>query len=58
MSLDTRGVLHVINGSMVGDHSDDVGPKKDGIGYRWVALTTDKISTTWIRIGVSDIPKR
>jgi len=58
MSLDARGVLHVINGSMVGDHSDDVGPKKDGIGYRWVVMTPDKISTTWIRIGVSDIPKR
>lgn len=58
MSLDSRGVLHVINGAMVGDHSDDVGSKKDGIGYRWVALTNDKISTTWIRVGLSEIPKR
>lgn len=57
MSLDKRGILHVINGTMVGDHSDDVGPKHDGIGYRWVRITSDKIVTTWIRIGEYPVGK-
>jgi len=58
MGLDSRGVLHVINGAMVNDHSDDIGPKKDGVGYRWVSLTDEQISTTWIQVGLSEIPKR
>jgi len=57
MNLDKRGVLHVINGAMVNDHSDDIGPKKDGIGYRWVTLTDRTVSTTWIPIGTGDIPR-
>ncbi len=55
MSLDERHVLHVINGPMVGDHSDDIGPKQDGKGYRWVTITNDKIHTTWIQIGTAPI---
>lgn len=57
MSLDARGVLHVINGAMINDHSDDIGPKKDGIGYRWVTLSDRTVSTTWIPVGTSEIPK-
>jgi hypothetical protein len=50
-NLDSRKVLRVLTGSMMGDHSDNVGPKKDGIGYRWVTISSDDIRTTWIRIG-------
>lgn len=55
LSLDKRRVLHVINGAMVGDHSDDIGPKQDGIGYRWVSIAAGTISTTWMRVGSSPI---
>ena len=55
MSLDLRGALHVTNGAMMGDHSDNVGPKNDGVGYRWVRIDREKIVTTWIRIGFSDL---
>ena len=34
MSLDSRRVSHVINGAMVSDHSDDVGPER----WYWVSL--------------------
>ena len=52
MDIGPRGALHVINGTMMGDHSDNVGPKDDGIGYRWVSITTRQISIsalpTWM----------
>jgi len=56
MSLDRRGALHVTNGAMIGDHSDNIGPKNDGIGYRWVRIDSRKLVTTWIRIGSADLP--
>ncbi len=55
MDIGPRGALHVINGTMMGDHSDNVGPKNDGIGYRWVSLTTKQIATTWVRVGSWDL---
>ena len=56
MSLDRRGALHVTNGAMMGDHSDNVGPKNDGIGYRWVRIDRRKLVTTWIQLGLADLP--
>lgn len=56
MSLDRRGALHVTNGAMIGDHSDNIGPKNDGFGYRWVRIDGTRLATTWIRIGSADLP--
>ncbi len=40
---------------MMGDHSDNVGPKNDGIGYRLVSITNKQIATTWVRVGSWDL---
>lgn len=56
MALDRRGALHVTNAPMIGDHSDNVGPKNDGIGYRWVRIDRKRLITTWIQIGLGDLP--
>ena len=56
MSLDRRGALHATNAAMMGDHSDNIGPKNDGIGYRWVRIDSKRLITTWIRIGSADLP--
>ena len=58
MDIGPRGALHVINGTMMGDHSDNLGPKNDGIGHRWVSITTKQIATTWVRVGFSGISRR
>jgi len=55
MDIGPRGALHVINGAMMGDHSDNVGRKNDGIGYRWVSITNRQIATTWVRVGFRDL---
>lgn len=55
MARDHRGVLHVINGTMYADHSDEIGPKQDGTGYRWVEIDAEGIQTSWVRVGESPV---